>query len=312
MNKQSKKICDKVTVSENTSKIPEYLVPHILRMTDQQCCSYIDPPGCYSDSLETPYPSPIYSDGRKGCIEVGVFYEHRFAFYYWMKWRKEKSLGQRVRNFADFVAPNLVTMDWHNDFGNFHDFNKNTIQSLNQTKNLGEVALFTWLGLRSLNDGHILPALWLNAIGDVYLITKQVGQRKKIETIKDCFGNAHKVHYVKGLSSFAKRWKQHYCESRSQEIYWDIDLDYFTKEGKRLNGSIMSETAIRKVLSMGDEGIQIILDTISGLTFALEPYYSRGIFSALKLYSIWENIFLKGNIKPLPLKDCHWRKKYSQ
>lgn len=306
MSKHKKKTSSRQHTERTASDIPEHLVPYILNMTDPEEDRHLDPPGCYSDFLETPYP--VYRDGRKGAFEVSVFYDHRCAFYYWMKWKRNKCRKHEIEQ-KDFEAPNLVSMDWHNDFGGFCDFDKDSIQSLNQASNLGEIALFTWLGLRALNDGHILPALWLNAIGDVYLITKQKGQKKEIRCIEDCFGNPHRVHYVKSLNEFARRWEQSDYDSQSRQIYWDIDLDYFTK-GDQLNGPIMSEKEICKMFSAGEDGIRIILSAIDGLTFALEPHYSRGLVTALKFYSIWEKIFIKGNISPFG--NYGWRSKYSQ
>ena len=290
----------------NSSAIPEYLLPYIQRMTDPEKDSHVNPPGCYSDYLETPYP--VYRDGRKGAIEVGMFYEHRFAFYYWMKWRRKKCL-QYKEELHSFEAPHLVTMDYHNDFGGSCDFVEKHLIELNKAKNLGEVALFTWAGLRSLNDGHIMPAVWLNAIGDVYLITKQEGQREEIRCVKDCFGNFHNIHYIKSLGEFSKRWDRSDYDSRARYIYWDIDLDYFTKGDDR-RGPIMSEKEICKVFETGKEGVNIILNAIAGITFALEPEYSRGLFNALRFYSIWEKIFLKRNLAPF--RDSGWRSKYSQ
>lgn len=301
MRSESQK--SKISKSAN---IPEYLLPYIQSMTDPDDCSPIDPPGCYSAYIDTPYP--VYRDGRKGAIEVGVFYEHRFAFYYWMKWRRKRCLDNKEK-LHSFEAPHLVTMDRHNDFGCECDFLEEHLIELNKTTNLGEVALFTWAGLRSLNDGHILPAVWLNTIGDVYLITKQVGQKEEIQCVKDCFGNSHNIHYVKSLEEFARRWERSDCTRPERDIYWDIDLDFFTK-GNLKNGPIMSEKEIRKVFETDKEGLHIILNAISGLTFALEPEYSRGLSTALKFYTIWEKIFLKGNISPFG--NYGWRSKYSQ
>lgn len=39
-------------------------------------------------------------------IELGIFNSHRFAFYFWAKWAKEKE---------DKLVPDLVTFDCHQD-----------------------------------------------------------------------------------------------------------------------------------------------------------------------------------------------------
>ena len=302
-----KEVFQKSNSEDNTANaIPQYLLSYIHRLTDPADVSFLKPPGCYSDYHETPYP--IHRNGDQGSVEVGVFLEHRFAFYYWMKWRN-KQCFENNREPRSFRSPHLVSMDWHDDFGRRSDFVEDHLIELNRAKNMGEIALFSWFGLCSLNDGHILPAVWLNAIGDVYLITKQRGQRKKIRSVKDHFGNTHKVHYVKSLSEFSKRWTQSDIECQNRQIYWDIDLDYFTK-GEQGDGPVMPEKTIRKIFESGEDGVRIIMRALSGLTFALEPGYSRGLSSALNLYTIWEKIFLKGSIS---LSDnCGWRSKYKQ
>jgi hypothetical protein len=290
----------------NSPDIPGYLLTYIQKMINTNDGSYINPPGCYSNFLKTPYH--VCCDGGRESIEISVFYEHRFAFYYWMKWRREKCLKNN-ECLDSFDAPHLVSMDLHNDFGCDCDFIKEHIIELNKAKNLDEIALFTWLGLRSLNDGHILPAVWLNAVGDVYLVVEQMGQKEDNICVKDCFGNSHNIHYVKSLGEFAKRWERSDYNSQKRYIYWDIDLDYFTK-GDCYDGPIMSEKEIYEIFEKGKDGVRVILNAVSGITFALEPKYSRGIFTALNFYSIWEKIFLNGNL--FPFGNCDWQSKYLQ
>src|SRR5690606_41165333 len=52
------------------------------------------------------------------------------------------------------------------------DFIEDELIQLNQADE-EEVAFFCWAGLRQINDGQIAPALWLNALGNVYVIQRQ-------------------------------------------------------------------------------------------------------------------------------------------
>jgi hypothetical protein len=113
------------------------------------------PPGCASEYIEHP------SLGQKGSAEVGFVIEHRFAFCYWLKWKREL-----------LAPPDLVTWDWHDDCGCPEDIIEKQLRSLDQ-KDEQEIAIYAWAGLRPLNDGHIFPAAWLNAIANVYIVQKQ-------------------------------------------------------------------------------------------------------------------------------------------
>ena len=65
---------------------------------------YVIPTGTLVDTLLHPYY------GESGSIELALFNEHRYAFFFWNKWTqkilKESKKGNR---------PSLVTIDWHQD-----------------------------------------------------------------------------------------------------------------------------------------------------------------------------------------------------
>jgi hypothetical protein len=61
---------------------------------------FVLPPGCQYQIISHP-------SGADRAFEVAVFQEHRFAFFYWLKWRFE--LG------PDAPPPLLVSLDWHED-----------------------------------------------------------------------------------------------------------------------------------------------------------------------------------------------------
>ncbi|MBE3046905.1 hypothetical protein IMZ48_31125 [Candidatus Bathyarchaeota archaeon] len=115
---------------------------------------HLDPAG----GCMTFVPHPARGD-RKAVL-VGIVFEHRFAFYYWIKCKQELRWDRHVRQRIpdrDFVPPDLVTMDWHDDIGGECDMIEAEIRRLNQS-NEAEVGLFSWAGLRSINDGHVFPA----------------------------------------------------------------------------------------------------------------------------------------------------------
>ena len=90
-------------------------------------------------------------------------------------------------------------MDWHDDCGAECDYDEGELKRLDQ-HNEQEVALFCWAGLRPLNDGHIAPAVWLNALGNVYIIQKQKNEydcEDETCVVKDRYGNDHRIYYLR-------------------------------------------------------------------------------------------------------------------
>lgn len=105
---------------------------------------YLDPPGCESSFVSLP--------GRdEASCTIGIVHEHRFAFYFW-------GLYSNDRNSRNSI---LISVDAHDDTGVPSEVIPDDLNDLN-IHNRTELGLFAWLRLRSLNDGHILPALYLN------------------------------------------------------------------------------------------------------------------------------------------------------
>ena len=80
-------------------------------------------PGCFTENVRHP-------SGLNAAIEIGIVPEHRFAFFYWLKWH-HKPQAQITR----VLLPNLVTVDWHNDVGCSSDFIPEIINKLNYSNN---------------------------------------------------------------------------------------------------------------------------------------------------------------------------------
>src|SRR5689334_21864680 len=116
---------------------------------------FVEPPGCQRDTLIHPFKD-------QGCIEVAVFNEHRFAFYYWIKWT----------NAHEGNIPSLVTFDWHQDLSPPYADELPDLKALDTSKK-AEVALYTWAKLSHTNDVQIRAAIMLNKIKDVYAICRQ-------------------------------------------------------------------------------------------------------------------------------------------
>ena len=142
---------------------------------------YVLPPGCESSLVSMP---------RNECGRVGIVHEHRFAFYFWGRYSIDKNSPHAI----------LISIDAHDDTGVPSEVTPNDLNNLN-IHNRTELALFAWLKLRSLNDGHILPALYLNFFSDVYIL---LSDRKDSHDIKkscpalqqeDRNGHIHKIKF---------------------------------------------------------------------------------------------------------------------
>src|SRR3989339_636000 len=97
-------------------------------------------------------------------IEIALFNEHRFAFYYWIKWKNEKKSNR---------IPDLITFDWHQDLFYPNETEKNELNNLD-IKKLGDVSYYSWAKLNPQNDGHILAATYLNQLNNIWVVCKQL------------------------------------------------------------------------------------------------------------------------------------------
>jgi hypothetical protein len=261
---------------------------------------HVDPPGCVSDFIEHPNPQHRQHEA----VEVGFVMEHRFAFYYWIKC---KTKLQRNREIDDeqFMPPDLVTWDWHDDCGGDSDVVEEKLATLNQADEQ-EVALYCWAGLCQLNDGHILPAVWLNALGNVYIIQKQRQDCKRMNrTFNDRYGHEHHIFYFRSLKDFPETFRK---TNSGTGVIWDVDLDYFT-QGRSVPDQgytpILSGEKVTATLSANNPWMPLILRDLKAITIALEPEYTGGLSHSLELYGHWESALFSA---PLFSKKCRWRK----
>lgn len=258
----------------------------------------IPPPNCVNAFL----PHPRYGESK--CVEIGIVQEHRFAFCFWIK-NKIKQMRLQRTSDEDFVPPDLVTWDWHNDFGADSDLDIEILQSINQT-NEAEVAMFSWTGLCVLNDGQILPALWLNAIGNVYIIQKQVKNTRAFRNTKiDRYGNPHEVFYFRDHESFAEVFAE---TSTGGGVIWDVDMDYFTSGRGIPDQKYTKPLANEEIIDMLDgrhTWMRQILGDLQAITIAIEPEYTGGLSVSNRLFDCWESALFA---RPIFSKKCKWRK----
>jgi hypothetical protein len=247
---------------------------------------------------------------RNRAIETAVIHHHRLAFYYWVHWTtKEWTISLP----KDELGPDLVTIDWHDDVGcesdcvfdelrllvdrlevgNVHD--PLCLEDAAKRRRLSEnnVAAYSFLGLRSLNDGHIYPAQYLNALGNVYVLYKQ--GRKRTECISDQFGQQHTIHYFTKPDDLVET-----LHKSPRPTYFDLDVDYFFKEGRgKIHGAevMVPEKDIRSLLDLKHGLMAHILSRpLRGMTIALEPTYCGGLKGCLQAMSVICDTLFEGSL----------------
>lgn len=265
------------------------------------------------DRAHVPIPgdsSFLSSTERNRTIETAVIHHHRLAFYYWVRWTtKNWTISLR----KDELAPDLVTVDWHDDVGCEADCVFDELRLLvdrlevdnmddpvcledaarrRQTSE-NNVAGYSFLGLRSLNDGHIYPAQYLNALGNVYVLYKQ-GHDQRVR-MTDQFGHQHETHYFTKPSDLVKK-----LDKSPRPTYFDLDVDYFFKEsrGKIQDAEVMvPEEEIRRLLDL-QEGLpaHILSRPLRGMTIALEPTYCGGLKRCFRAMSVICETLFEGSL----------------
>jgi len=258
----------------------------------------IKPPGCLTEFVDHP-------GGLRAAIEVAIVQEHRFAFYYWLKWRHNQQLKDEHA-----VPPNLITVDWHDDVGGDCDFIPEVLDRLDYG-NGAELAMFCWCGLRPFNDGHIAPAAFLNSVNDVYVILKQKEDQRRDypdlyhRPFADRFGNQHMIHYYSSVNEFLRAHEGDPCHP----IIFDLDLDYFTKYHgddfpERGTGEPVSNRTIRGLVKSDSRFMQWLLPRMCGMTIALEPECCGGMHNSLRILDVVSSALFD---PPLLQADCQWR-----
>lgn len=271
-------------------------------------------------------PSPgdtsfVSSRERNRAMEAAVIHHHRLAFYYWVHWTTNDFTSSLP---TENQAPDLVTVDWHDDVGCEADCVFEELRHLvgrlevdnvadqaslddamrRRRTSENNVAAYSFLGLRSLNDGHIFPAQYLNAIRNVYVLYKQRG--KQSHRMIDQFGNEHETHYVNKADDLLQRLNL----AGPHPTYFDLDVDYFFRQGRgHVHGAevMVPEEDIRGLLDLrGDLMTQIVARPLRGVTIALEPTYCGGLNGCVRALSVICDTLFDGSLLSYKVD---WRKR---
>lgn len=250
---------------------------------------WLDPPGCETVEIKS-------LAGERSCCTIGLVHEHRFAFFYWALYSQNMT----------YERPILLTLDSHNDIGVPGDVALDDLRDLNIADRT-QLGLFAWLRLRQLNDGHVLPAVYLNFFSDVYALLSMDDDSWEfdgpfsVEDYRDLAGNSHAVAYCRDHEQLLQHLPT------DVPVFLDIDLDYFAVDslGKLVGSEVLKpDEEVRSVLSLKGPLMRTILDRIVGITIALEPSYCGGLVNSLHVLDILNNEFFGG---ALCTHDCKWR-----
>jgi hypothetical protein len=234
-----------------------------------------NPPGTHLEEIS-------HAADPNRSIEKAIIMEHRFAFFFWMKWRNQL----KNNDLQQQPAPTLVTIDWHRDLAPVSDDLKKGLEQLNQ-QNLSDVSNYVWAQLDQTNDGHIFCAAWLNLIGDIILLQNTTGYQESTFTDKN--GNEHRVYEFQDFDQFQK-----FMTARDDtNIFFDVDLDYFIHgKGKRYYSDDFqrySDDEIKEVIDRTHPVFKYMIPRIDGITLALEPGYCGGIVNACQIMDVFHS-----------------------
>ncbi|MGV8133727.1 MAG: hypothetical protein AB2L20_00805 [Mangrovibacterium sp.] len=253
---------------------------------------YITPPGTIVQSL----PHPFLNTGNG--IEVALFQEHRYAFFFWNKWTKDILAKKKHSDL-----PCLVTVDWHQDLAWPTQTQKDWLNELNTSSNK-DVSLYAWANLSHINDEQIMAAAYLNLIGNIYVHCKQgTTNRWKDQVFEDKFGNKHNVKRFKDYDNL----ERYLLSSKENHVYFDIDLDFFTINNP-LNGvgkdfSYMKKKEVIEMFKIERPVISWIFQRLQGFTIAIEPEHSGGLLKANRFLNIIDRLYFD----PCLFSDYAWQ-----
>jgi len=253
---------------------------------------YVTPPGTVVDRLSHPF----FDKDRS--VDVSAFFEHRYAFFFWVKWYREL----RAKKIIDATPPSLVTLDWHQDLGWPTKEQKTWLDQLDLNSNIA-TNIFSWSSLSQFNDDHIMAAVYLNLIGDVYVHCRQrmTGHRQEDQEYTDKYGN---VHMVRKFGEF-ETMEEHLLKQKIANIYFDIDLDFFVVDnpysvggGKRgvKNFSYLPDKTIKAILDRERPLISWIFQRLCGFTIAIEPEHTGGLMRAIKYLNLIDRLYFKPSL----------------
>lgn len=228
---------------------------------------YMRPPGTYYDIVSHP------TDAKRA-IEVAIVQDHRFAFFYWLKWRKKNEL---------FAPPLLVSLDWHQDLTAPCELEREWLRDLD-TNDYKAISFFCWDKLHCHNDGHILAAAYLNIIGDIHVVQKQ--EEASVEHFEDIAGGTHAIHCYESVDALVEE----VSPQEHPSVLFDIDLDYFTESPDLCGGGedvkLVSAEDIRGCLCQDGKLLSWVFPRMCGMTIATEPEFCGGLVNSNNLFGV--------------------------
>jgi len=222
---------------------------------------YKSPPGTYFDTTSNPVD-------HETMIEIAILNEHRLALYFWLKWTN------RFTEKGNNKVPSLITIDWHNDLAPLSEHEKSELLELNQNDS-DEISRYSCFKLNPQNDGHIHAALYLNALKDVYVLSKQPDfDDEEDKFCIDLNSNKHKIEVFRNVNDLVNTIKD-----LQDDFYLDIDLDYFVDSDDICGdeGKLMENRKIKDFLDPRNHLFKTIYDRIRGFTIAREPTFCNGL-----------------------------------
>lgn len=252
---------------------------------------YIFPPGSETQILSHPKKA-------NSSVELAIFQEHRYAFFYWSKW---------VRDGRKSDPPCLVSLDWHQDLCFPCEVEKEWLSKLNRSSDV-DVALFAWSKMAGNNDGHILAAAFLNIIGNIYIHCRQGSFEDDWidEKIEDLYGNMHLIKKFKSYQAL----ESFLLSSEEEGVFFDIDLDFFTVKNP-LNGvgekfSYLPKKQAETMLSIERPLIEWVFERLEGFTIATEPEHCGGLLKSNRLLDFINRLYFYPDLFTM---SCDWRHK---
>lgn len=235
-------------------------------MDDHPDIKNLMPPGTYLEKL--PHPNGSSSE----VMELAIFTEHRFSFYFWNRW------FQKIE--GKIKPPALVTFDWHRDFAPPSTSERNMLENLNLTDE-DTVAKEVWASLDSHNDSHLLSAAHLNIIGDIFLL-KNYGDAQQ-HTFNDQNNQEHKIEEFRSYHELEKAVRG----ASPTSVILDIDLDFFIR-GKNASHQledvqIYEEDSVAEIIDNTSPLFSYLFSCLEGITIATEPRYCGGILKSNRI-----------------------------
>jgi hypothetical protein len=230
---------------------------------------HIKPPGFYRGYV----PGKDNSES----ITVDVFDNHRFLFY-------------SLATYTEKRKPlTLISLDYHQDLAPISDHETLDLRALN-LDDIKEVAFFCWNHINPLNDSHILSAVYLGMIQDVFILCKD---RDEVDVeYKDMQEVNHKVKSFRSETEFLKAIK-----AANTNIAFDIDLDYFI-DRQDGDGNVFSELHDDRfsVIDCQSDLLQSLYGKIKLLTIAKEPEHCGGTLISNRIFQIVHDKLFNGHL----------------